>query len=161
MTQDRWLRRKWTFCAYGKKVVFIKSRSERTEHVLMKTFLWALYLPQYPMLRVETRIGDRYKPDVVALDDEGYPVFWGEAGQVGVQKIRSLLRRYPQTHFAMGKWHTNLNPHIEIVQNAREGSHHTAPFDFIRFANRCAERFIDDVDHIHINFEDVEWYRLE
>jgi len=69
----------------------------------MKALLWALYLPHYPELTVEISIGDRYKPDVVALDAQGSPVFWGEAGQVGLTKIRSLLRRHRRTHFAIGQ----------------------------------------------------------
>jgi hypothetical protein len=44
---------------------------------------WALYLPLYPNLSVEIGVGDRYKPDVVALGEDGRPLFWAEAGQVG------------------------------------------------------------------------------
>ena len=75
---DLHLRGKWTFRAHGSQVVFIKRSIEKTSHVLMKAFLWSLYLPEYPSLAVETAIGLRYKPDVVALNLNRLPTFWGE-----------------------------------------------------------------------------------
>ena len=121
MTSELFLRRKWTLRAHSRQVVFVKKSNERAEHVLMKAFLWALYLPMYPDLSVEVRVGDRYKPDVVALDEGGHPIFWAEAGQVGLDKIRSLLRRYRNTHFAIAKWATRLDPYVELVNGALEG----------------------------------------
>jgi hypothetical protein len=52
-TTDLVLRRKWTFKAHGKQVVFVRRPIESSEHVLMKALLWALYLPDYPSLSVE------------------------------------------------------------------------------------------------------------
>ena len=65
MDQDLMLRRKWTFKAHGKQIVLVKKRNEQSRHVLMKAFLWALYLPSFPRLTVEVGIGERFKPDVV------------------------------------------------------------------------------------------------
>ena len=160
MTSDLFLRRKWTFRAYGKQVVFIKRSNERTTHVLMKAFLWALYTPLYSNLTVEIRIGDRYKPDVVALDEDGRPLFWGEAGQVGLEKIRSLLRRYPGTHFAIAKWETRLDPYVELVNDALGGLHHSAPVDLLCFPEDSAERFIDERGNIQLSLSELEWVRL-
>ena len=157
---DLMLRRKWTFRAHGKQVVFVKRSNERAAHVFMKAFLWALYLPDYPNLAVETRIGDRYKPDVVQVDQWNEPHFWGEAGQVGVAKIRSLAKRYPNTHFAIAKWTTNLTPHLATVAKALNGLKRNAPFDLIGFSPDSAERFIDERGHIELTKEDVEWVRL-
>ena len=100
----RHLRRKLTLRAHGEQVVFVKRKQERIEHVWMKAFLWALYLPEYPDLTVEVGIGDKYKPDVVEMDPRrGRPRFWGEAGHVGEDKIEALTSRYPATHFAIAK----------------------------------------------------------
>lgn len=155
------LRRKWTLRAHGKKVVFIKKSNERAEHVLMKAFLWALYLPQYPDLLVEVRIGDRYKPDIVSIDANTDPRFWGEAGQVGLAKIRSLIRRYPHTHFVLAKWDTNLAPYVKLVRESLEGIERTAPFELIRFPSNSVERFIDHHDRITIRTDDIERVVLE
>ena len=69
MTQELKLRRKWTFRAHGKQVVFIKKTFESEIHVLTKAFLWALFLPDYPDLSVEIQVGNRFKPDLVQISD--------------------------------------------------------------------------------------------
>ena len=160
------LPRKWMLHAHGKRNVFVKGSQERAEHVLMKIFLWALYLPQYPDLEVETRIGDRYKPDVVQLgaplfDGTREPEFWGESEQVSVKKIESLARRYRHTHFAIAKWDHNLKPYVAIVEQATNGLDRTAPFDLIRFPADSADRFIDREGNVTVTFADVEWVRVE
>ena len=157
---DRLLRRKLTLRAHGEQVVFVKKKRERLEHVLMKAFLWALYLPDYPDLTVEVGIGDKYKPDVVQLDWRGQPAFWGEAGKVSVDKIASLTRRYRDTHFAMGKWATALDPYVEIVEEAVADLDRTAPFDLLRFPADSADRFIDAKGRISLTHDDVEWVQL-
>ena len=161
MTSELYLRRKWTLRAYDKQVVFVKRSNERPEHVVMKALIWALYLPEYPDLIVEFPVGDRYKPDVVSLDEQGKPRFWGEAGQVGAAKIRSLARRYRSTHFVMGKWDTRLDPFIELVSGAIQGVKRSAPFDLIGFPDDSVERFINEQGQIHIRREDVTWVRLD
>lgn len=160
MTTELMLRRKWTLRAGDQQVVFIKKSNEHASHVLMKAFLWALYLPVYPQLTIELAIGDRYKPDVVALDDQGQPLFWGEAGQVSERKLHSLFRRYPQSHFAIAKWSSSLRPHVEIVQAAVQGLKRTAPVDLLSFPVDSAERFIDERGYIHVRHTDLEWLRL-
>lgn len=158
MTQELWLRRKWTFRAHGKQVVLVKKPNESVEHVLLKAFLWALYQPEYPELSVEVGIGDRYKPDVVALGARGEPVFWGEAGHVSPEKIRALGRRYRATHFALARWNSRLEPLGAMVQRALEDLDRAAPFDLLRFPLDSAERFIRE-GVIQVRFEDVEWLR--
>lgn len=149
MAGDLFLKRKWTFRTGGKQVVFAKRANERTEHVLMKAFLWSLYLKEYPDLLVEISIGDRYKPDVVSLGPDG-PRFWGEAGEVGKRKIASLARRYRATRFAIGKWAVSLQPLATIVSKACHGLRRSAPFELIAFPDDAAERFIDDDGNVRV-----------
>lgn len=163
MTSELLLRRKWTLRAHGQQVVFVKRSNERAAHVLMKAFLWALYLPQYPDLKVEYSIGDRFKPDVVSLPHEpvAKPRFWGEAGQVSTDKIHALARRYRQTHFAVAKWSTSLMPFQELIAQALAGTKHCAPFDLLCFPADSAERFINTCGEIALTHADIEWLRLE
>ncbi|HEX3050128.1 MAG TPA: hypothetical protein VHP83_05690 [Aggregatilineaceae bacterium] len=160
MGTDLILPHKWMLRAYDKKVVFVKGFSERPEHVIMKALLWALYLPVYPNLTVEVGVGDRYKPDVVALDDEGKPVLWAEAGQVSMEKIRSLVRRYRSTHFVIAKWATRLDPLIALVGDALDSSTRCAPFDLIYFGSDSAQRFIDAEGNVRVRLEDLDWVRF-
>ncbi len=159
MTRNLMLRRKWTLRAHDEQVVFVKKSNERAAHVLMKAFIWALYLPTYPDLVVEVLVGDRYKPDVVSLDPRGRPRFWGEAGRVSRRKIRNLVRRYRATHFALAKWDTCWDPLREIVEEALAGLHRQAPFDLLGFPSDSARRFIDDRGQIRLTFADVTWHR--
>ena len=161
MQSDLILPRKWTLRAHGKQVVFVKRSGERSAHVIMKALLWALYLPEYPDLLVEVPVGDRCKPDVVALGPDARPRFCAEAGSVGVEKIRTLARRYRDTHFAMAKWDTRLDPFLALVREALDGVTRSAPFDVIRFADDSADRFIDEKGRITITHEAIEWVRLE
>lgn len=154
------LPRKRMYHAHGHKTVVVQGLQESAEHVLMKIFLWALYLPQYPDSTVEIRIGDKYKPDVVQLDAASKPVFWGESGHIGLKKIESLARRYRSTHFAIAKWNMRLEPFAGIVRDATDGLNRSAPFDLIRFP-ADAMRFIDGEGNVTITFEDVERIQVD
>lgn len=159
------LPRKWRLKAHGATNVFVKGSNESAEHVLMKIFIWALYLPEYPDLTVEIKIGDKYKPDVVqmsapAFDGSRVPVFWGESGQVSVKKIESLTRRFPDTHFALAKWSRSLQPYAEIVREAVADLDRAAPFDLLNIPQDAPERFINQDGVVTITFADVEWIRL-
>ncbi len=161
MSLERHLRRKLTLRAHGTPVVFIKRKQERIEHVWMKAFLWALYLPDYPDLSVEVSIGAKYKPDVVQMDRlRGRPRFWGEAGHVGADKVAYLVQHEPHTHFAIGKWATSLDPFIEMVKLAMAGASRQAPFDLIRFPDDSAERFLDAKGRVTITHDALDWVRL-
>lgn len=158
-------RRRWLLKAHNQHIVVVRGSNERFVHPLMKALIWAMYLPDYPNSTIEVRIGDRYKPDVVAFapDDvrfrENEPIFWGEAGQVGRAKIEALVRRYPDTHFAIGKWNTRLKPYASIIAKALNGVKRHAPFDLISFPEHSAD-FVDDDGLIHIHHEDVIWQRF-
>lgn len=152
MSRERHLRRKLTLRAHGEQVVFVKRKHERIEHVWMKAFLWALYLPDYPDLSVEVAVGDRYKPDVVLMDPRrGRPRFWGEAGHVSHDKLTDLMSQYPRTHLALAKWDTPLRPFIDQAQDVLERTTRHAPLDLWRFPPDSADRFIDAQGYIQID----------
>lgn len=159
--------RKWTLRAHNQRNVFFWGPQERSVHTIMKALLWALYLPQYPQMSIEIHIGDRYKPDVVALPEtpdvysvETAPLFWGEAGQVGRDKIHALARRYRDTHFAIAKWDTALDPVVGMVRDLLDGVERHAPVDLLIFPTDSVERFIDDRGIIAVGHDHLEWIRL-
>ena len=160
MTQDLFLRRKWILRAHGEQVVFVKRVNERREHVLMKAFLWALYLPEYQDLRVEVPVDDRSMPDVVSANVRGEPRFWGEAGQMSPRKIGSLVKRFPDTHFALAKWDAVLDPFIETVREALVAVPRRAPFDLLLFPPDSAERFVGRRGEVDLQHGDLDWCRI-
>ena len=153
------LRRKLAFRAAEHQLIFVKKTMERRAHVLMKAFLWALYLPDYPTLRVERRIRDRYKPDLVAFDEDQSrdpaPLFWGEAGHVGAAKMKAILRRYPRTHFVFARWNTSLRPYQQMAERALKKTRRTAPIEFIQFPSDAEFRYIRPDGDITISMDDV------
>lgn len=161
MGNDLALRRKWTLRAHGRQMVFVKRPHERTAHVVMKALLWGLYLPQYPDLSIETQLADRYEPDVASVGADRRPRLWGEAGQVTPTKIRSLAKRYRETHLAISKWATRLAPHLAIVKKAIAGIERSAPTDLVIFPEDAAERFIGESGTVRLTHDDLEWIRIE
>ena len=154
------LRRKLTFQAHGRKVIFIKKPVEHMRHVIMKALLWAIYLPDYPRLGIEIAIEKRYKPDLVELDDNGAPRFWGEAGKVGVKKMRTLVQHYRHTHIAFAKWDSRLTPFEKIINKAQVDRQRTAPVDLISFPGDSENRFIDAGGRIEVRLRDVAHFRF-
>ena len=171
MPSDLALRRTLTLRASDgaalRKLVLVKKRGESIEHVLMKAVLWALYLPDYPEMQVEVSIGDTYKPDLVHLAPppggvaygDPAPVFWGEAGKVSAAKWRSLLKRFPDTHFALARWNERLAPHEATVRKALGTRPRRAPVDLVSVPPDAERRFIAE-GTIRVGPADVERVRL-
>ncbi len=158
-------RRKWKLYAHDQHIVVVNGTREKFTHPLMKALLWALYMPTYPNISIEIRIGDKYKPDVVAFEDDAelrgsLPVFWAEAGQVGSDKIKSIARRYRETHFAVAKWNVNLHHYSNLLEGLLDGIKRDAPFDLISFPEKTLD-CIDDDGNITITFDDVQLIRFE
>ncbi len=160
MDPDLKLRRKWTLRAHGRQMVFTKKPLESDIHVLTKAFIWALFLPEYPNLSVETPVGGRYKPDLVQLDDNGKPVFWGEAGQVSRRKIQALVQRQRFTHLVFAKWNLNLEPYYRLLEKETKAVCRTAPVDLITFQGESDQRFIQPDGSIQITFKDIQRVRF-
>lgn len=145
----------------GRRLVLVKRAGEGMPHVLMKAFLYALYLPEHPNLELEVPIGDRFKPDLVARDAVGRPTFWAEAGAVAPRKLQSLLRRFRETHIVLGKWNTALDPVEAMVRRAWRGVRREANVTLIRFPSALAERGIDEDGVVRVAFADCELRLLE
>lgn len=164
MTSPVLTRQRWRLHAHGQHIVIVRGERERITHPLLKAFLWALYLPQYPQITVEVPVQDRYKPDVVAFDPARtlytrQPAFWGEAGQVSADKVAALVRRYPDTHFAIAKWDTPLSSFRNWVEAALRGVRRRAPVDLINVPDACIDH-VDAHGNITLTFDHVERQRL-
>lgn len=158
-------RTQWTLIRENHSVTFWRTPEQDTTHHLMKAFLWALYLPDYPTVRIEQSVEDRYKPDVIAIDATAHAysthpyLFWGECGQVKHSKLRDLVRRYPDTHFAVAKWRAPLMDYVRVVRSVLHGVRRTAPFDVWCFETRHLQNVTEN-GHITIHADDVQWQRI-
>ncbi|MBD3296564.1 MAG: hypothetical protein GF392_04285 [Candidatus Omnitrophica bacterium] len=156
---ERQLRKKYSFTAHGKHLVLIKRPFESEEHVLCKAVAFALYLPDYPGLMVEVKVGHRYKPDLVQLDRYGRPEFWGECGVVGKHKLVNLLKKFRNTRFAFMKWGDPPHQFTEMVEEAVRGKKRNAPVDIVRVPGDVAGHASETGD-IDIGFGDCEVYKV-
>jgi len=96
----------------------------------------------------------------VQLDADGRPVCWGEAGEVGLEKLRLLGARYRETHLVFAKWAINLQPFTAMLDTALAGVRRSAPTELIGFDANAA-RCVDPTGQITIGFEDVTCRRWE
>ena len=76
----------------GKKIRLWQRVGESYEHVLIKALGYAMFVRDFPQLEIETRVGVRYKPDLVARDENNKFLFWGEAGENSIRKTYWLLK---------------------------------------------------------------------
>lgn len=65
---------------------------ESYEHVLMKAIGYAMFVGKYPNLEIETKLGLRYTPDLIAFSEKNDYAFWGECGQNSIRKTHWILK---------------------------------------------------------------------
>jgi hypothetical protein len=138
--------RKLTVRAHGRKLVLVKRAGESERHVLLKALVFGLYAGRYPDLRVEVPLArpTRYKPDLVAVDAEGRPLFWAECGETGKEKIEYLVRAFPATHLVIAKQATRLAPFVAIVRRALPPGGRPAPVELLNFPPDAARHIAPD-----------------
>jgi uncharacterized protein YaeQ len=110
----------YRFRIAGRRVTLYKRDGESYEHVLMKALGYAMFRSQFPSLEVERRIGLRYKPDLIALDESGKAEFWGECGQVSLRKIAWIAKHSGARHLALFKFNIIADHFIAQVRQQVE-----------------------------------------
>ena len=95
----------------------------------------------------------------IALAPGGAALFWGEAGHVSPEKLRTLAKRYRSTHFALARWDARLESVLDLVSAALHGVERSAPFDLLCFPADSAGRFIVERT-LRVDFDAIEWRRL-
>ena len=95
--------RKYTFRFKDKKIIISKLSYESEFHPHAKALVFALYHKEYPTIRVEAKIEDRFQPDLSAEGYDGTMLFWSEVGNVSISKIEKLFKKYRQAHFVFVK----------------------------------------------------------
>ena len=102
----------------GQKVRLWQRNGESYEHVLMKALGYAMFARQYPTLEIETKVGLRYKPDLIARDARsGEFLFWGEAGANALRKTAWILKHTRTQTLALFKIGQNAG---QLIAQLRE-----------------------------------------
>jgi hypothetical protein len=137
-------------------------RGETYEHVLLKALGFAMYVGEYPRLEIELSVGLRYKPDLVALNDDGARragarfLFWGECGLVTMRKVAWLLKHGDAGRVVLFKLDCGVGPLVRELRDAvapryREGGR----LQLVNFAADVTERAASR----HVGRVPESWYR--
>lgn len=108
----------YDFALAGQRVRLWKKAGESYEHVLMKALGYAMFVREFPQLKIEERVGVRYKPDLVARDDGGRFLFWGECGANSVRKTVWLLKHAGVERLVLFKIEHSIAPLIATLRTA-------------------------------------------
>ena len=100
----------------NRKVRFWQRVGESYGHILMKALGYAMFVGEYPRLEIEVKVGLRYKPDLVARDDGGDFIFWGEAGANSLRKTAWILKHTRTEKLALFKIGQNVNQLVEQLR---------------------------------------------
>ena len=90
---------------------------ESFEHILMKALGYAMFVEDYPHLEIETKVGLRYKPDLIARNKNGGFDFWGEAGANSLRKTHWILKHTRTEKLVLFK--IDCNPE-QLIKQLRE-----------------------------------------
>jgi hypothetical protein len=105
------------FTLAGNRVRLWQRVGESYEHVLMKALGYAMFIGSYPNIEIETKVGLRYKPDLIAFDTKNDFAFWGECGQNAIRKTHWILKHTRTEKLVLFKIGFN---HDSLIKQLRE-----------------------------------------
>jgi len=88
-------------------VVMSVQKEETREHVALRLAAFALFWGYDPKAELSLKhpalVGQEFRPDLIALNEGGEIVLWLECGNVSLNKLDKLTRRYPSARLAVLK----------------------------------------------------------
>ncbi len=146
---------KFTFKFKDKKVIFNQLSHESQFHPLAKVLAYALYHKDYPTLRVEAKIDDRFQPDLNALAYDGTMIFWAEVGKVSIDKIEKLFKKYRQAHFVFVKEEKDVDVFRKQLDKMAENIRTLPWVDIVVYPEHFHEWNVSEDGDVFIRKEDV------
>jgi hypothetical protein len=104
------------FTLAGRRVRLWQRVGESYEHILMKALGYAMFVRAYPNLEIETKLGLRYTPDLIAFNGDGVYAFWGECGQNSIRKTHWILKHTRTEKMALFKIGINAEQLIKQIR---------------------------------------------
>lgn len=104
------------FTLAGKRARLWQRPGESYEHVLMKALAYAMFSGEYPQLEIEVKVGLRYKPDLIAIGENGDFDFWGECGANSLRKTGWILKHTRTKKLVLFKLDINAEPFIKQLR---------------------------------------------
>jgi uncharacterized protein YaeQ len=100
----------------GRRVRLWQRPGESYEHILMKALGFVMFVDEFPNIEIEKSVGLRYKPDLVAQNEAGEFIFWGECGANSVRKTVWLLKHARVEKLVLFKIGQNVRQLIEQLR---------------------------------------------
>jgi hypothetical protein len=148
--------RKFTF-RFGKtKIVFSKDSHETEFHVYARALVFALYYKQYPTLKVGAKFDGRFQPDLAAIDYDGTIIFWAECGNVSLNKIEKLFKKYRQAHYVFVKPKNDLATFQRHLDKVAKDIVSLPLVDIVIYPEHFHEWNVSDEGDVYIRKDDVE-----
>jgi len=134
----------------GKRMRLWQRSGESYGHILMKALSYAMFVGDYPNLEIETKVGLRYKPDLIAINPHGDFALWGECGQNSIRKTHWILKHTRTEKMVLFKISASVGQLIkqireEIPAKYRAGGKLTLVNFVNEIVNLTAERQIAKV----------------
>jgi hypothetical protein len=107
----------YDFHLAGRRVRLWRRTGESYGHVLMKALGYAMFVGKYPNLEIETVVGLRYKPDLIARGKENDFLLWGEAGANSLRKTHWILKHTRTRRLVLFKIGWNAE---QLIKQLRE-----------------------------------------
>lgn len=105
------------FYLTGNRIRLWQRTGESYEHILMKALGFAMFVSAYPNLEIETKVGLRYKPDLIAISSNRVFEFWGECGQNSIRKTLWILKHTRTKKLVLFKIGINTE---QLIKQLRE-----------------------------------------
>ena len=104
------------FLLANKKIRLWQRLGESYQHILMKALGYAMFVGEYSNLEIETKIGLRYKPDLIACGENGNYRFWGECGQNSIRKTNWILKHTQTEKLVLFKIAVNREQFVKKIR---------------------------------------------
>jgi hypothetical protein len=87
-----------------RRLVMAQGAQEPFDHVALRLAAYALFWEVEPKVEISPKhpalASVEFKPDFIALDEGGGVRLWGECGNVTLNKLDKVARRFPQARIA-------------------------------------------------------------
>ena len=147
---------KYTFRFKDKKVIFSKLAHETEFHPFDKALAFALYHKDYPTIRAEAKVDKRFAPDLNAFDLDGTTMlFWAEVGNVSINKIEKLFKKYRRAHFVFVKEQEDVEPFKKQLDKMSKDMRSLPRVEIVIYPEKFQEWNVTNEGDVFIRKDDV------
>ena len=147
--------RKYIFRFKDKRIVFNKLANEPEFYPFAKALAYALYHKDYPTIRAEAKVDDRFQPDLNALGYDGAMLFWAEVGTISLTKIEKLFKKYRQAHFVFVKEQKDVPIFTKNLDKIAKDMHSLPLVEIVVYPEHFHEWNVSEEGDVFILKEDV------